>query len=346
MKSVASYLLLIVGLFGMGAVAQNPSTGHKPNLGLVRVVEVKEPAGLFGSPLTCDREGNLFVMAYSTNVEAVKKIDSNGKRVAVFSSVSQPDVEISLAGYFSVSVSGEVSQLVFGRNLDRYVFQFRSDGTLRSKIKLETGFPFLPSQIAAFPNGSFLVSGRKMHSGPGSDVPFTGIFKNNGVLIKELALTDDKNLAELATAHDRSVSSPMNASDNLAVSLGAVEIAGDGNAYLMRRLTNPVFYAISSTGEVVRRFEIEPIKSGYLPLTMHAGHSSIAVLFRDADNKKQLIRVLSLEGKTLADYVEVSADPGAALGPAFVCFVENPNRFTFLSTTTDHGLVLKFAEGQ
>ncbi|HWO36141.1 MAG TPA: hypothetical protein VNO32_45710 [Candidatus Acidoferrum sp.] len=83
-----------------------------------------------------------------------------------------------------------------------------------------------------------------------------------------------------------------------------------------------------------------------MPVTMHIAGNKIAVLFRQEQTRKEIIKVVDLEGHDVATYDEPTQDGRQTLGLAFICYTENPQRFTFLTTTEDDRLGLVIATPQ
>jgi hypothetical protein len=124
-------------------------------------------------------------------------------------------------------------------------------------------------------------------------------------------------------------------------------MAEDGNAYLMRWTNPAIIYAISPGGETVRRLKIDPGDSGYRPAAMHVHKNRIAVLFNNPETHDKLMRVVDLEAHELATYAEVRANrkaQGGMIGSSFVCYEENPTRFTFFGADDDNKLQLWIVE--
>jgi hypothetical protein len=306
-----------------------------------------EPAGAFLDPLKCDGDGNLYLRVYADAVPGIRKLNSKGERIAVFQpNIAPSDLKIDVAHYFSVRPDGSVYQLIFAHeDIARYVFVYKPDGSYRSKIKLQPGFPWVPAQVAAFPSGNVLVTGLKYDHDRSNGVmwPFTGIFSSDGTLLKEITLEDDDAIHDMAAAGDGHVTSSIAPGTNSAVGRGALEAADDGNIYLMRRVSPAIVYVISQGGEMVRRFIVDPREPDYMPDGMHIAGSRIAVQFLQPVTGEQLLKIIDLEGHELATY----DDPGGSkptLGSAFICYSNNPERFTFLATTEDETLSLKIAE--
>jgi hypothetical protein len=318
------------------------------SLVIVRTVEApSEPAQIFARPLRCDGDGNLYLSLGWGKVRLIRKLDSTGKRTALFDvAAAQADVKPQVTGDFAVAPDGEVFQYVFAENdINRYIFAYGSDGKLKSKIKTQPGFPWGPAQLAAFPSGQFLVTGQKLRKDMSVPMPpFTGILAADGSLLKEISLEDDEDLTKKVAAHDLSVSSSANPTSNRAISFGVMESGSDGNVYTMRWASPAIIYVINAGGEVVRRFTVEPGRPGYMPHSMHVAKRRIAVMFR-AENQPTLMKVTDLEGKEVATYEEVSSEGKRPLGGAFACYVDDPEQFTFL-TTLKEGLGIMLVQPQ
>jgi hypothetical protein len=310
-----------------------------------------EVTNSFGRPLACDEDGNVYLRTEYGGSGAVNKISLKGQKVAVFQASPNPSFEkIDIAGYFSVW-DDNLYQLVFPHVLDRYVFSFKPDGSFKAAVKLSTGFPWIPGIIAVYPSGQFLVSGLEYDKdATAAKWPITGIFDADGSLLKEVRLEEDDTLHDMAAAGDTRVTTPGMSGVNHAISNGAVEVAGDGNAYLMRWTDPAIFYAISAGGEVVRKFKLDAGEPGFMPSGMHVHKNRIAVLFLDPQRGDHLImKVVDLDGNVLATYEQRREDRSNArqqLSAAFACYLENPTRFVFAGADDDNRLQLWLAEGR
>lgn len=289
----------------------------------------------FYSPLKCDESGNIYLQ--DNPVEpAIHKLDPKGKEVASFRPTANPDLKVDVGGYFAIAPNGELYEIITAHEITRYVFVYEADGTLKSKLKLQTGFAWMPGALTVFPSGHLLISGLAYDRNNMNVMqPFSGIFAPDGSLLKEIHLQDDDELRDMAADGDARVSSPLSPRINRAISGSQVEVAADGNAYLMRWITPAIFYAISPGGETVRRFSVDPGNQSFRPVSMHISGQRIAVLFVDPQTHQKLMKVLDLEGHNLATYDEVAANAKSStdmLGGAFACYTINPERFTFLGT--------------
>jgi hypothetical protein len=331
------------------AAAEQSESSRRTDLHLVRVKTITAPAEMANSflgPLVCDNDGNLYFRQSST--DAVHKLNPKAEEVALFQAAPNTDKKIDAVAYFSVALDGDLYQLVMPHEFDRYVFAYKSDGTFKSATKLNPGFVWIPHSLAVFPSGQLLISGSEYDHDRGAAMwPFTGIFAADGSLLKEVKLEDDETLHEMATTGDARISSPQYPHVNRAVDFSQIEMAEDGNAYLMRWTNPAIIYAISPGGETVRRLKIDPGDSGYRPAAMHVHKNRIAVLFNNPETHDKLMRVVDLEAHELATYAEVRANrkaQGGMIGSSFVCYEENPTRFTFFGADDDNKLQLWIVE--
>ncbi len=305
---------------------------------------------LFGS-VKCDGDGNVFFLSDTAGVSGIHKLNRKGERLAIFEADSNPDLKIDSAVHYALEPGGgEVYQLVFPHEINRYVFVYKSDGTFKSAVNLQPGFAFFPGKLAVFPSRQFLVSGMEYDSDKAAAMwPFTGIFAADGRLLKELELGDEKDLHDLAVSGDARFASPGHAKGNLAVSNGQLEVADDGNAYLMRGTNPAIFYVVSPGGEVVRQFIVDPGESAssYRPSAMHIYKNRIAILFIEPQSNEKIMKIVDLEGHELATYDEPAPDSKKGiyrLGATFACYTENPRQFTFLGASDDQKVQIVVAE--
>ena len=321
----------------------------KTDLHLVRVETITSPSEVaqsFLSPVRCDADGNLYFRQDA--VDGVHKLNRKGEPVALFQAAANTDKNIDAIAAFAIAPDGDLYQLVYPHEYDRYVFVYKSDGTFKSMTKLNPGFTWSPHAIAVFQSGQLLISASEYdRDRTAAKWPFTGIFGADGALLKEVELEDDETLHDMAASGDARVTAPNFPQSNRAVDLSQIEMASDGNGYLMRWTNPAIIYAISAGGEVVRRIKIEAGGPGYRPSKMHVMQNRIAVLFADPQTHEKVMRIVDLEGHEIASYDEprVNGKPqGAMLGGAFACYTENPTRFVFLGANDDNKLQLWIAE--
>jgi hypothetical protein len=315
---------------------------QQDKLHIARVRTITSPAEVadsFVSHNVCDGSDNLYVQKEPR--DAVRKFNAKGELAALFQAAANTDKKIDATGYFTLAPNGDLYQLVYPHEFDRYVYVYKSDGAFKSAIKLNPGFVWFPHTLAVFGSGQLLIAGSEYDKDKTAAMwPFTGIFAADGSLFKEIKLEDDDTLHDMAALGDARVASPRSPQLNRAVEFSQAEMAADGNAYLMRWTNPAIIYAISPRGEVLRRLKIDPGDPGYQPSTMHVFQNRIAVLFVDAKSDF-LMKIVDLEGHDLARYDEVEANrrqPGAMLGSSLACYTEDPTRFVFLGANDENRL--------
>ncbi len=317
---------------------------------LTRVETVTSPAefaNLFVPPLHCDGDGNIY---YQTNpaAPAIHKLNTKGERVAVYQASANPNLKVDLSGSFAIAANGDVYELIFAHEINRYVFVYSADGTLKSTIKLQPGFAWMPKALQVFANGTMLVTGAEYDKDPTATMwPFTGIFDTNGRLLKEIKLEDDDTLHDMAASGDARVTNPLAPRSNRAVDMTRIQMGADGNAYLMRWTNPALVYVISAGGEVLRRFVVEPEGAGYKPIATQVVQNRMAIFFYNTQNGEKLMKVVDLEGHVIETYDEHRVKGkavGDPIGTAFVCYTQNPERFTFLGSTDDGKLQFWISE--
>lgn len=320
---------------------------------LVRVQTIEAPAEVateFGPPLRCDQDGNLYLQSETFGVSGFRKLSPKGERLATYDPNADPSVKTDFSATFALDSDGNLYALVSAQDtITRYVFVYRADGSYRSTIKLDPGFAWGPTALAVFPSGDLLITGFKYARNPDRQVvhiPFTGLFHSDGKLLQEIGLEDDNSLQELADSGDKRLASPRAPGTNLAISFSRTEVSQDGNLYLMRWISPAIIYAIAPTGEVVRRFTVDPGDANAHPVAMHLSGNRMAVLFLQPETWERTMKVVDLEGHEIATYKQTTKAADATVGGAFVCYTADPQRFTFLGATSESKLQLIIAEGR
>jgi len=316
-----------------------------------RTESPSESLATLGS-LGCDRDGNIyFATADPYDADSVHKLNSKGEKIASFRTDSQSELKIDLALNFAIGQDGDLYDLVFPKEANRYVFAYKADGTFKSSIKLDPGFPWQPSALAVFQQGTLLVSGMEYDRDHKNEAmwPFTGLFSSSGSLLKEIKFRDDEELHDLAASGDTRVTSATNPWANHAIEFSKMETGRDGNVYLMRWTNPAIFYVISPGGEVVRRFVVDPADTTFHPVTMHLSGSRIAVLFAQREREEALIQVVDTEGHEISRYRQSRSsgrEKYGDLGLAFACYSDNPEQFSFLSSADNDRLSILVAAGR
>jgi len=280
-----------------------------------------ETASGYGHPLLCDANGNLYLHAERLGVWAVRKLNPKGELLTLYTSDSNPSLQLDAAAQFWARPDGEVYQIVYPRGVpQRDVFVYKADGTYESKIELQVKWMFFPAAIAVYPSGNMLITGESHDPKSPERVPFTGLFSGSGKLLKVLWPEGDEYI------------------ETRSVNWSQMAAAKDGNIYVMRWNYPATVYAIADGGAVVRKFNIDPGSAGYRPSHMQITGDRLAVLFFKPHEKDKLVKIVDLEGRELATY-----DASNNLGAAFACYTLNPERFLFLTANDDHKIELRWA---
>jgi len=132
-----------------------------------------------------------------------------------------------------------------------YVVTFAQDGSVKSKTKLETKTWVDPLHVAVFESGRLLISG---DSGEHTRTPYTAVFEASGKLLKEIYEPEDEDARSKAVLGDTEFTNNSERGNSFVWDAD-VTLGSDGNAYLLHG-TAPLVYAISPTGQVIRKMQI------------------------------------------------------------------------------------------
>jgi hypothetical protein len=280
-----------------------------------------------------------------------------------------PQAAGASSDHFAVDRQGKVYLVAF-KEKGLSVVVFDSEGRYDSTIRLDRIVG--PRQLAVFPSGEFLLSGYKLDGRLRStNEPFVGLFDRAGRLIRELELPDDVkyggNAAETpveastaATGEDResvTQGSPNQPSGSekgsqepvnplklqrkefdSAIDLSRSTAADDGNVYLMRAISTPIVYVITSSGAILRRISIASPGPDFAPSAIKVAGGSILVEFYAPPLRGRIGRFLFVianaeTGESLAHYT-----PGPKIGGALACYTLD--NLIFVSATAGGGLGL------
>lgn len=258
----------------------------EPSVPAVQFLVLKETIPLayaspqgFMSGVKCDGDGNIFVPMPEMNSDGTVsrivliEIVPDSKSTKTFGSQPLPasDYPNQSIHYFDVDAHGTVYALGYTHEDKQasdkkptipqyFIERFNDDGSTDSVVRLGyppgTGAVELDlSHFGIFGDGSFIVAGTQWDASTEAK-PFTGIYGSNGKFIRSVALPDDvlddETLkAERASSaqHDAAVS---------AITLGSMVSSPDGIVYLLRDSQPVRIYAVASSGEVVKRFQLSP----------------------------------------------------------------------------------------
>ncbi len=338
-------LIVFTGYFAFGQAAARVSAKDVAASGVLQITKTvpsKDIATTFESPVQCDDDGNVYSKTDSDGFPAIHKLSPKGERTASFVPSSCSDIKVQRAGQFFVAPDGRVYQVAFPLGDKPHVLVFDDDGACDSKIKLGTPFAFMPYQLVTFPSGNMMISGARWKAQLKRSVRYTALFSSDGTILKEVdfdreptAPTDGNGTGSVKETEQE---------QNHSLARGAMLLAADNNAYLMRSGPVATIYAISEGGSVVRSFRVDSEEPDVVAQGMHIAGNRIAVLFGAPHGSHVLIKVVDLEGKPLAQYEAPTQYGRSTLGAVFACYSYPPEDFTFLSTTADEKVVLKTIE--
>jgi hypothetical protein len=281
-------------------------------------------------PAKCDASGNLYIRKYATDrplLGPTVKIDSKGKRVALFDPAAVSQLKLDRADAFSPASDGGFYQIaaVGISHPQIYVLHFSPDGSPTTPIRLDAEFQ--PFQFAAFDNGNLLASGFQRDAEGNKDPgrSFTAVFSADGRLLAQLSL-------DLPSTHAQSTK-PAGKPDSAkspavppSLDLSDSELSPDGNIYVLRRSSPALIYVISPSGSIVKTLKIKSPVPNLMPSAFHVSRNQVAVSFWDDNPKSQILVVADAQsGRAISTY----SDAGA-LGPSFACYSADDAVFTFL----------------
>jgi hypothetical protein len=307
---------------------------------------VSEMGGAFMGSSKCDADGNLYIRKYAADrplLGPVVKIDSDGKRTALFDPVAFPQLELDRADAFSPASDGGLYQIAqSGVVRPRiYVLHFSSDGSPSSPIRLEAAFEVY--SFAAFLNGNLLVSGfeRDVTNPKDAGRAVTEVFSADGRVLAQLSFDPPPEPAKTAGKPAAKATGKATKSAP-TLDLADAEVGVDGNLYAMRNSSPAMIYVISPAGKVVRTLKVSAPAAGALPATFHVSSNRLAVSFGNGDSKTQTLVVADAQtGRRVANYF----DPGT-LGTSFACYSADDGVFTFLTLGEGNALEVIRAEAR
>lgn len=310
-------------------------------------VATSEIAASLVVPVKCDPDENPVarIAADTPGAGPVISISRDGKRVTRFSLEATPDrFQQARISDFAVGPNGALYLLV-RLGPDAHVLRFDSSGRFSSEFQVSEAVG--PTQIAVFKTGDLLIAG-----GPPPNLPtnlahanaFIGIFNESGQLYRKLDLPKDVGpaveLKEKSPVGDaRGKVAPRDRTFEEAIALSSMELADDGNIYLMRHTPSGPIYAIGPAGDIRNRISLNPPKGAYLSAVKVARGRLAAEFIQNKPDSYEIesviLQVVDLQtGGTVGEYFH--SDSG--IGSALACYV--PDEFTFLANDDKGRLML------
>jgi hypothetical protein len=304
--------------------------------GRVPVSVAGEYHGGIAFPTACDEQGRFYVKLVQIGpgmVGPLFRLSSKGVAEAEF------DTSGALINRYAVRPDGGVIMMRVNE-ATKIVDNFAPDGARESSVTLERPpTPFFPSQLAVFHSGEILISGLQYQPGYKAG---TAIYDPTGHLIKQVVLDGDVEL-ERAIANDTRAQKQ----NTSAIDRSVAVTGDDGLVYLMRATSPASVYAISASGDVVRKIVVNPPTGAGSPyFGIRVFKNRLVVQFRrscdrtdasDSCRSSTYAVVDATTGQKLAAY---EADKEA--GGTMLCYAPDPDRFLIFSDR--HGLEFVTAE--
>ena len=287
----------------------------------------------------CDGQGNTFVTIFDPVADLpcdrpLLVFDSSGKLKAKIPTSRKPLQRAPYEDAFEPSFlipGGEVARLAWSKDAV-FLVKFSADGKLESRMPLAPP-AFTPYYFVVFPEGEILVSGLQR---PKMKI-FNALYAADGFLLKRLSLPEDQAIDEAVRLGDNRYTPAAPISGNRAVSAGRLRLGDDGNAYLMRSTSPAKVYVISSSGELLRSFELDPPDIGQTPMEMQLSGDRIAMEFRHCSDQCETTELDLFDANTGK---KVSGFSHQGIFGSLSCFTEKPEKFTFLTVNDDQRLEL------
>jgi hypothetical protein len=278
-------------------------------------------------PTACDEQGRLYVKLVKIGpgmMGPLFRLSSKGVSEAEF------DTSGALINRYAVRPDGGVI-MMHVEEATKIVDNFAPDGTRASSIVLDRPpIPFFPSQLAVFHSGEILISGLQFQPGYKAG---TAIFDPAGHLIKQVVLDGDVEIERVLAISNDTRAQRKNAS---AIDTSVAITADDGLVYLMRATSPASVYAISASGDVVRKIVVNPPTGTGAPyFGLRVVKNRMVVQFQrtcdgtaasDSCRNSTYAVVDATTGQKLAAY-EADKEAGGTLA----CYAPDPDRFYIFS---------------
>jgi len=318
-------LLTVVFALAPALVAQHSGAAPAVNVKTITRVPLplSDPTVPIGGAM-CDREGNVYARLLSAKeskeragvfrlpIEEITPEGTLAKRFRV-ADASASDV---FGKHIFVSSDGAVYQLAITAQ-GIYAIEFASDGSVKTKVKLEADPSVQAWDLAVFKAGGYLLTGE---TGRDSRTPYTAVFDADGRLARSVYEPEDEDARRKAESGD-AVYAPSNRG-NRFVSLGAATAGSDGNVYLLRGTSPALVYVISPKGEVVRKLRVDAGAPDFEARSIESYGDRLAIGF---NGPTPLVIVTDLTGAPIGSYTvggEGHLDL-ACFGPQGLTFIES-----------------------
>jgi hypothetical protein len=320
-----------------------------------------EISGAFMPPVKCDADGNLYIRKFAPNRPRgpVVKIGPDGKPNGLFDPAMFAGLALDRVDAFSPAPDGGIFQIAQKGIIKPliYVLHYSSDGSASSPSRLEADFEVYT--FAAFPDGSFLVSGSQRDPMDKNDHGrgVTKVFSSDGrelatVTFQETSRKHTQPAAANAGAPPMQKDAPSEAAKPAEKPAGALdlkdaEVSRDGNLYVMRASSQALIDVVSPGGKIVKTLRIAVPMPGAVPNSFHVSENRLAVLFMNGSDgnavEKLSDAIAVVDGQTGHKIAAYSATNDLGV---FACYSANDGVFTFLKHADGNVLQVIRAEAQ
>ena len=324
-------ILLLASCFSQSQGQQNGAGDPPIPLAVTTTVKTPLQAALLGRS-KCDEDGNVYLRPLdaarskgNTHLQTpVQKIGTDGTPATLYRT-SGDDPEDFIVRDFALTPSGDFYEIAYlGKTGQGYVLSFSGDGTEKSRLKLE-GPRFIPVRFTVFKSGEYLISGATPWPDASS---FTAVFDTSGKLVKRLSEpVEKKEKSESSRDTGATPDSAIRAAEK-----GEATSGSDGNVYLLRATSPAQVLAISPGGEVLRKFSVDPGRSGMTPRSIKASRDGLAITFMDERSKgpETVLETVTYSGDPVAHYIITDQKVPAVL---LACYASDG--FTFATSSAD-----------
>jgi hypothetical protein len=307
-----------------------------------------EMGGAFMSGSKCDADGNLYIRKYASDrplLGPVVKIDSDGKRSALFDPATFTQLALDRADAFSPAPDGGIYQIaqvgILKRNI--YVLHFSSDGSPSTPTRLDADLEVYT--FAAFADGNFLVSGVQRDAARKNDLGrnFTAVFSADGRELAQLSFEKSRGGTKIGAKPLAGAKEIPKAAEDAPVQLdlAEAEVGSDGNLYVMRSSSPALVYVIAPSGKIAHTLKIAGPAPGATPRAFHVSGNQMALLFFNDETESRTVVVADAQtGRKISSYNDLSG------GSQFACFSANEGVFTFLRLGDGNSLDVIRAQAQ
>jgi hypothetical protein len=306
-----------------------------------------EMGGAFMSGSKCDADGNLYIRKYAADrplLGPIVKIDSDGKRSALFDPAAFTQLALDRADAFSPAPDGGVYQIAQAGILKRniYVLHFSSDGSPSTPTRLDADLEVYT--FAAFADGNFLVSGVQRDAQKNDrGRNFTAVFSADGRELAQLSFDKSRGDAKTGAKPLAGAKETPKAAEDAPVQLDVAEaeVGSDGNLYVMRSSSPALVYVIAPSGKIVKTLKVAGPVPGATPGAFHVSGNQMALLFWNEETETRTVVVADAQtGRRISSYNDLSG------GSQFACFSANEGVFIFLRLGDGNSLDVIRAQAQ